>query len=267
MNHVQLSIEATESEQEILVGQLSELNATGFEQTDTHLLAYFEEEHFPSYDVHGLLKKFAFNITTVEEQNWNAAWEESFQPVAVENFCAVRAHFHQPNPAVAHEIIITPKMSFGTGHHATTYMMLHHMQHLDFRGKKVLDFGTGTGVLAILAEKLGAAQVTAIDNDTWSFENVQENIRLNQCTRIAARLSERLSDTETYDLVLANITKNVLLRYMDVLKSCIDSGGFLLLSGFLQADKTDMVTAAQNRGMKLVREDVRTGWLSLLFVC
>jgi ribosomal protein L11 methyltransferase len=174
MKHIQLSIEVPEPEQEILIAQLISLNASGFEQTDTHLLAYFEEEAFPSYDVHELLKKFPYHITTVGEQNWNAAWEKSFEPVVVENFCAVRAHFHQPIQGVAHEIVITPKMSFGTGHHATTYMMLEQMQQLDFSGKTVLDFGTGTGILAILAEKRGAEHITAMDNDAWSYETYRK---------------------------------------------------------------------------------------------
>jgi ribosomal protein L11 methyltransferase len=266
MNHIQLSIEATEPEQDQLIGQLTLLNATGFEQTETHLLAYFEEDAFPGYEVHELLKKFAFQLNTVTEQNWNAEWEKSFQPVIVEGFCAVRAHFHSPIATVPHEIIITPKMSFGTGHHATTYMMLQHMQHLDFGGKQVLDFGTGTGVLAILAEKLGAAQVTAIDNDLWSFENVQENLHLNQCSRVTPLLADQIPASERYDVVLANITRNVLLHYMDVLKSCLQPGGSLLLSGLLENDGADLLAATANRGMKLVRHAVRAGWLSLLFV-
>src|SRR4051812_23228052 len=122
MNYIQLSIEAGESSQEILIAQLSALKATGFEQTDTHLIAFFNEEAFPSYNVNELLKNFVFHIQTVSEKNWNALWEESFQPVVVDQFCAVRAHFHQPVPGVQHEILITPKMSFGTGHHATTYL-------------------------------------------------------------------------------------------------------------------------------------------------
>lgn len=266
MNHIQLSIEANESEQEILIGQLAELQATGFEQTDTHLLAYFEEETFPSYEVHGLLKKFAHNITTVAEQNWNAVWEENFQPVVIGNFCAVRAHFHQPVKEVQYEIIITPKMSFGTGHHATTFLMLQTMQRLDFKAKTVLDFGTGTGVLAILAEKMGAAQVVAIDNDLWSFENVQENIQLNHCSKIIALLTETLPSGTAYDIIVANITKNVLLAYMGILKSCLTIEGFLLLSGLLEADKTDLLAAAEKQGMKVVHVHERSGWVSLLFV-
>jgi ribosomal protein L11 methyltransferase len=265
MNYIQLSIAATEGEQELLIAQFEELAATGFEQTETHLLAYFEEEAFPSYEVYEVLKKYTYNIQTIETQNWNAAWEQSFQPVIVDEFCSVRAHFHPPAQNVAHEIIITPKMSFGTGHHATTYMMMQGMQQLDFKNKKVLDFGTGTGVLAILAEKLGAVHVTAIDNDTWSFENVQENIQLNQCSKITALRTDRIPETDNYAIILANITKNVLLSYMGVLKSRLVNGGYLLLSGILQEDKAEMLAAAQENKMELAWEKVRNGWLSLLF--
>ena len=266
MSYIQLSIEAGESSQEVLIAQLSALEATGFEQTDTHLIAYFNEDAFPSYAVNEVLKKFVYHIQTVKEQNWNALWEVSFQPVVVDQFCAIRAHFHQPVLGVQHEIIITPKMSFGTGHHATTYLMLHGMKSLDFKGKNVLDFGTGTGVLAILAEKLGAAKITAMDNDKWSFENVQENIQLNRCSKVKALHTDQIPRKELYDIILANITKSVLLSYMGILKSCLNSNGLLLLSGIFQEDKPAMVVAAQNWGMKLVAEEVRENWLSLRFV-
>lgn len=265
MNFIQLSIEASEKDQEILIGQLSLLPATGFEQTDTHLIAYFEEETFQSYEVYGILKKFSYQISTVEEQNWNALWEAAFQPVIVDDFCAVRAHFHQPVTTVQHEIIITPKMSFGTGHHATTFMMLQEMQHLDFSAKTVLDFGTGTGILAILAEKSGAAHIIAIDNDAWSFENVQENIQLNHCSRITPLLTAVIPASEPYGIIVANITKNVLLEYIGILKTCLKPGGALLLSGLLKEDKEEMAAAAQNWGMKLVQEKERERWIALLF--
>src|SRR6476646_1207352 len=262
MNYIQLSIKATEAEQEILISQLNLLSATGFEQTNTHLLAYFDEVLFPIHKVYEVLKKFDYSVNTVQEQNWNADWEQSFQPITIDDFCAVRAHFHPPVQSVKHEIIITPKMSFGTGHHATTYLMLQHMEHLDFTNKKVLDFGTGTGILAILAEKLGAADVLAIDNDAWSFENVQENIQLNHCSNIQAKLTDQIPVGEKYDIILANITKNVLLDYMGVLKSVLVAKDFLLLSGFLENDKIDMAAAAQNWGMKVAKETTRDGWTS-----
>ncbi|HUQ96447.1 MAG TPA: 50S ribosomal protein L11 methyltransferase [Chitinophagaceae bacterium] len=263
MHHIKISIEASEVDQEILIGLLNEFGATGFEQTETQLFVYFEEG-FDETGVHGVLKKLAFVSTNVLEQNWNAVWEAHFQPVIVGRFCAVRAHFHQPISMAEHEIVITPKMSFGTGHHATTYMMLSQMQALNFQKKTVLDFGTGTGVLAILAEKRGAAQITAIDNDTWSFENVQENILLNNCSRIEAKLTETIP-AAMFDIVLANITKNVLLHYMGLLKSCLNQNGSLLVSGLLAADEAELTIAAQNWGFHLVQQTQKDGWVALLF--
>jgi len=184
MNHIQISIEAKEEQQEILISELAEFDAIGFEQTTSHLLSYFEEENFRSYEITKLLKDYIFHFTTLPKQNWNAVWESNFEPVVVDDFCAIRAEFHKPIQNVQHEIIITPKMSFGTGHHATTYMMIQQMRNINFIDKKVFDFGTGTGILAILATKLGAASITAIDNDEWSIKNAEENFRSYEITKL-----------------------------------------------------------------------------------
>src|SRR5205809_7074705 len=141
----------------------------------------------------------------IAEQNWNSIWEENFQPVIIQNAVAIRAHFHQPITTVQHEIIITPKMSFGTGHHATTYLMLEQMTSIDFAGKSVLDYGTGTGVLSIYAEKLGAAAITAIDNDEWSINNAAENIQQNNCKKINLALGNKPPAKHIYQVELANI--------------------------------------------------------------
>ena len=141
MNHIRISIQADEVQQELFISELSELGATGFEQTDTNLLAYFDEENFKSYEVNELLKDASFQLDTIPQQNWNALWESNFEPVIVDDFCAIRADFHQPVENVTHEIIITPKMSFGTGHHATTYMMIQQMSRMELRNKTVFDFG------------------------------------------------------------------------------------------------------------------------------
>ncbi len=266
MNHIQLSILAEEAQQEQLISILSILGATGFEQTETTLLAYFEEEAFPSYEVNEILKDYAFQIHTVQEQNWNAVWESNFQPVVVGDFCAVRADFHAPIPQVEHEIIITPKMSFGTGHHATTHMMMEQMQQIDFQGMEVFDFGTGTGILAILAEKLGAAQITAIDNDEWSFENARENTAKNNCTKIAVQLSSVLPENRQYDIVLANINRNVILQYLPYLKNLVKKEGLVLLSGLLKEDKEAISAACNQVGFDGQTEKERNNWISLLFV-
>ena len=264
MNYIQLTITAVEADQETLISYLSELGATGFEQQENALLAYFAEDAFPSYEVNEILKDFEFQISTVKEQNWNEVWEQAFQPVVVGDFCAVRAHFHEPIAGVEHEIIITPKMSFGTGHHATTFLMMQQMQSLYFTGKTVFDFGTGTGILAILAEKLGAQKITAIDNDEWSFENAQENVERNNCTKIDIKLASVLPK-QSFDLVLANINRNVILQYMPYLNALVNTKGLLLLSGLLVDDKEEIVEACRQEGFLIINEAEKTNWISLLF--
>ena len=265
MNYTQLTIQASESQQDIIISQLSLLGATGFEQKEDSVLAYFEETAFPSYEVNEALKEWHFEINTVQEQNWNEVWESAFEPVVIDDFCAVRAHFHEPIPSVTHEILITPKMSFGTGHHATTFMMISQMREIDFSNKTVFDFGTGTGILAILAEKLGANRIIAIDNDEWSYENASENKSKNSCTNIEFALSSTLPEQKSFDIVLANINRNVILEYLNHLKSILKEKGVLLLSGLLLDDKKDIVAACNAVDLKLVAEEERNNWIALRF--
>ncbi|HEX2606079.1 MAG TPA: 50S ribosomal protein L11 methyltransferase [Flavisolibacter sp.] len=265
MDTIQISIEATETEQEILISELDGLGANGFEQTTTHLLAYFTEDNFPSYEVNLLLQPYSHVLARIQEQNWNAVWEQNFEPVVVDSFCAIRAHFHQPIKDVTHEIIITPKMSFGTGHHATTYMMIGQMKDIDFTGKKVFDFGTGTGILAILAEKLGAASITAIDVDDWSIINTRENAEQNNCHHITVSQTSLLPE-ETFPIILANINRNVILQYLEQLKRMTQPVGLLLFSGLLKSDMDDIVEACTKLELHLIKHTERANWISLLFV-
>ncbi|HEV7330061.1 MAG TPA: 50S ribosomal protein L11 methyltransferase [Flavisolibacter sp.] len=263
MKHIQLEIIANEYQQEEIIALLDDFNPTGYEQTDEKLMAYFEEEGFNKNAVMRVLSGYDCTVNTVEEQNWNAVWEKNFQPVVVEDFCAVRAHFHEPIANVEHEIIITPKMSFGTGHHATTYMMMAQMRNIDFHNKSVFDFGTGTGILAILAEKLGAQSITAIDVDDWSIENAKENFERNHCNRITVTLSSQLPQ-EQFDIILANINRNVLLAYMNGLAKIIHKKGIVLLSGLLVADEADITKTAEEQGFQLLQKVEKNGWISLL---
>lgn len=264
MNSIQISIEANEEQQEILISQLSDSGAVGFEQTEKTLIAYFNENAFKSYEVNELLKSCSFNTNIVEEQNWNKVWESNFQPVVVNNFCAIRAEFHEPISKIEYEIIITPKMSFGTGHHATTYMMIEQMRDINFNHKTVFDFGTGTGILAILSEKLGAANVVAIDIDAWSIENAKENFTRNNCTNINLSLSSQIPDKK-FDVILANINKNVILDYLPQLKKALSAKGYLLLSGLLSSDENHIVEACTKNNLVLLKQTERNNWFSLLF--
>lgn len=265
MKYIQLEIIANEYQQEEIMALLDDFQPTGFEQTDEKLKAYFEEPVFDREAVMQVLPGYACTLSTIEEQNWNAVWEQNFQPVVVDDFCAVRAHFHPPITQVEHEILITPKMSFGTGHHATTHMMMQQMRHIDFTARSVFDFGTGTGILAILAEKLGAEKITAIDVDNWSIENAKENFQRNHCSRIEVTLSSQLPN-ESFDVILANINRNVLLAYMEPLTKITKPGGVVLLSGLLAADETDIAGTAQKQGLQLQKKMEKNGWISLLFL-
>jgi ribosomal protein L11 methyltransferase len=262
MNHIQISIEAKEEQQEILISELAEFDAIGFEQTTSHLLSYFEEENFRSYEITKLLKDYVFHFTTLPKQNWNAVWESNFEPVVVDDFCAIRAEFHKPIQNVQHEIIITPKMSFGTGHHATTYMMIQQMRNISFIDKKVFDFGTGTGILAILATKLGAASVTAIDNDEWSIKNAEENFEKNNVHSICLYQSSTVSE-KNFDIILANINRSVLEQYSSTLVNLLSSQGVLLVSGLLKEDEPFIVELFDE--LTLYNSQQNQNWISLLF--
>jgi ribosomal protein L11 methyltransferase len=262
MNHIQVSIEASEEEQEILISELSDLEAIGFEQTATHLLAYFEEYNFHSYEINRLIENRTFHITTLPKQNWNLVWENNFQPVIVDDFCAIRADFHQQIKNVEHEIVITPKMSFGTGHHATTYMMIEQMRHIDFVNKNVFDFGTGTGILAILGSRLGAASITAIDNDEWSIRNAEENFQKNNIHSVNLYVSSVIPENK-FDIVLANINRNVLEQYSSALVNILSAKGILLVSGILEEDEKFIVDVFKN--LRVANIQQKQNWLSILF--
>jgi ribosomal protein L11 methyltransferase len=175
----------------------------------------------------------------------------------------VRADFHDPVPGARYEIIITPKMSFGTGHHATTYMMMEQIENMEFKNKSVFDFGTGTGILAILAEKLGAANITAIDVDEWSITNAKENFERNKCEQIQVAQSSVIP-SQQFDIILANINRNVILNYLPELKKALTPGGYMLLSGLLTTDEAAVVPVASEMELILRTRIERNNWLSVL---
>lgn len=258
-------MEAAEDRQEELVALLDDYGATGFEQTEEKLIAYFREADFIKDEVVQTLEGCEYEISEVEEKNWNEEWERNFEPVIVDHFCAIRAYFHQPVASVRYDIIITPKMSFGTGHHATTYMMIDQMRYMDFTGKTVFDFGTGTGILAILAQKLGAAAITAIDVDEWSIKNAAENLQTNGGGPIDLQLSSNIP-LQQFDIILANINRHVILQYVDYLQKALYAGSHLLISGLLVSDEDAVAAAWEARHFTLQKRMERQGWLSLLFV-
>lgn len=272
MNYLKLTIETEDvSINDILVARLADYDFNGFSEEDENLVAYIEEAACSKEleaDLNALTAKYNLTIsrTILEDQNWNAKWESDYEPVLVDDFCAVRATFHEPIETVEHEIIVTPKMSFGTGHHATTYMMMKQMQDLKFEDCMVFDYGCGTGVLAILAQKLGAKESDAIDIDSWAYENTVENVEINACTdQINVYCGEiDAAPLKKYDVILANINRNVILNTMDEMASRLKEGGHLLTSGFLEADVALVLEAAAKHGLKLVRKLEREQWRCLM---
>jgi ribosomal protein L11 methyltransferase len=266
-NYIHIKFQpVTKEQQEILVAQLSELGFEGFEEGLNYISAFIPEDQYNETETYNLITGTETTITKeiIAPRNWNAEWEQNFQPVIIDEFCGIRAHFHEPLQNVQHEIIITPKMSFGTGHHATTHLMIQNMQQLSFTGKNVLDFGTGTGVLAILAERLGAASVTAIDNDEWSINNAEENIALNHCSNIALSQAESLQMSTEFDIILANINKHVLLANMAGIKQHLTLDGVVIMSGLLAGDRPDIEKSAANNGLTVIDCKMRGDWMCLL---
>ena len=239
-NYIKIKIETVSVEQlEILIAELSEINFHAFEENENILSAFIKEEKFVEEELNKIIstKKISFTKSIIKETNWNAKWESEFEPIIIEDFVAVRAAFHKPVPEVRNEIIITPKMSFGTGHHATTYLMLQQMKNINFENKSVLDFGTGTGILAILAKKLGAEKIIATDNDEWSINNAKENIAANNCNDIKLIKKDNPEFSETFDIILCNINLNVILENGSSLKNLCHQSTRLLISGFLKSDE------------------------------
>jgi ribosomal protein L11 methyltransferase len=258
---------STEVDYDIIIAFLSDWGIDAFEELEETLIASGIKETVNQEEIDRYLtyEKILFDKTEVEDQNWNAVWESSFEPVIIDDFAAIRAGFHEAVAGVAHDIVITPKMSFGTGHHATTWLMMQLMRDINFKGKRVFDFGTGTGVLAILAEKLGARQVEAIDNDEWSIENAKENIEKNGSKTINVKLQETLPDGDTFDIVLANINKHILLEQMPGISNILELGGMALLSGLLIADELDIVSSAGNYQLQFEKKLEKNGWIALFF--
>jgi ribosomal protein L11 methyltransferase len=234
-----------QQERDLLLAELTLLGFEGFEEDGEVLKAYIQSDDLDQQALDALAEshRFTYSSNTIEARNWNAEWESSFSPVTVEDFVSIRAQFHQPVGGVQYEIVITPKMSFGTGHHATTWLMMRAMKDIDLAGKHVLDLGTGTGVLAILAEKLGASEVIAIDNDEWSVHNALENALNNHCERIQVELKDRVPEGSGFDVILANINKHILLNFCGEICEKLRPGGQLLLSGILPEDKPDIIKA------------------------
>lgn len=263
-SYQQVTISITNKEdREILIALLAEAGYEGFVEEIKILKAYIPFTDFDAAALDGIVAPYdiSYTLEEIEQRNWNEDWESGFQPVVVDNWCAIRADFHEPVEGVELEIVITPKMSFGTGHHATTYMMVNSMRDISLKEKTVLDFGTGTGVLAIIAEKMGAASVLAIDNDPWSIENAAENIDRNQSGKIQLELAETIPGNLQFDCILANINKHVILKELPLMVNRARNGAEILLSGMLESDGSDLREAIAPYPLSLIEKQEKDSWL------
>lgn len=268
MRYSRISLFTTDEElRGRLIALLDEAGFEAFEEADQALIAFIAEELRPSVDLASILpNELEWAEELVAQQNWNALWESSFEPVIVPGFCTVRASFHPADASVPYEVIITPKMSFGTGHHATTRLMIGAMRDLDFCGKRVLDFGTGTGILAILAAKLGATEVLGIDNDAWSIENAEENGVANEIAGLELKLgSLEEAGEKPFDIILANINRHILLQYMEQMQKLLTPDGSLLLSGILLDDEEIVRNSGLNSGLRAVSRANEGDWVCMRF--
>lgn len=257
---------------EILMAEVAEAGFDTFIETEKGFEAYVEGNQFDQALVGEIQEKYKhvnpllFFQDRIEKQNWNEEWEKNVEPIFVDDKCLVRASFHNIEKKYPYEIIITPKMSFGTGHHQTTHLMLSRQMKMDHQGKRVMDAGCGTAILSIMASKLGAKEVEAFDIDEWSVENGNENAEVNSCKNIHIQLGkiDEVKLSSTFDIILANINKNILLSEMNTYASYLNTGGLLLLSGFYVQDIDDLRKEASKYNLKGLAHDERETWACLL---
>ena len=268
---IDVSIKPIEPWGVIMIAQMSDFGFESFLETEKGFKAYMlksafsknEFERLSMFSKEDVLVKWTQK--SIPPQNWNKKWERGFSPIKIGDNCLVRTDFHSPM-GYKYELIITPKMSFGTGHHQTTQMMISFLLEVDCKDKRVLDMGTGTGVLAILAEKRGANSILAVDNDPWCVENTKENIGLNQCEYISAELDDSVPTNKKFDLVLANINRNVLLEQIGVYGQILTPGGDLLLSGFYVNDLVKIQTCCKDYGFKFLCNFKNDDWIAAKFI-
>ena len=271
MDYLEFKIKCKEEFREILIAELAEIGFDSFLETEDGIDAYTQEEEFDRDAFQKVIEEYqeSAEISLTEGKmpkvNWNQEWEKNYDPISVDDLVYVRASFHESQPGFRHEIVINPKMSFGTGHHATTFQMLKHQGQLDHAGKRVLDVGSGTGILAIMAHLLGAKEVEAFDIDDWCVENGNENFDLNGLsTRMGLGTIRDVNPQGPFDIVLANINKNVLLDEMEIYANLLISQGYLLLSGFYSEDIQDLVDVAKPLGLELKHSSTKDNWAALI---
>lgn len=266
--YLQYGLQLPEGEKrEMAIAVLANLGLEGFEETEQGLVATALEGNLAENEIEHWLQeqKISFEKTRLAEKNWNEIWESELQPIVIDDFVSIRASFHPLAKGVQFDIIITPKMSFGTGHHPTTRLMVKMMRSIQFENKTVFDFGTGTGVLAILAKKLGAKRVEATDIDEWSIANALENIEANGVQDIQLWQSDNLKGVKKADIILANINRNIILKFLPELVSLLADNGVLIFSGLLNEDEGIITESIGKFGFLKVEIERLNGWMAICF--
>ena len=266
------TLPTSDIQHDMLTTMLGDLGFDSFMDDDMTLKAYCSEEQRDDHAVEELLRMEVFqgvkllNVEAMPEKDWNELWEASYQPVVVNERCRVRAPFHEPDPSFEFDLVIEPKMSFGTANHETTAQIITLMLETDFQGKEVLDMGSGTAVLAILAKKLGAAKTVAIDNDEWAYRNAFTNVALNGINDIEIVLGDASAIKGTFDVVLANINRNILLRDMHCYVDAMQPQAHIFFSGFYEEDLASIKEEAARLGLSYKRHLARNRWVAAEFV-
>jgi ribosomal protein L11 methyltransferase len=270
--YLQITIPCPVDLHEILIAELSQLNYDSFQEIDEELEAFVKEELFDEVHLVSIVEKYAIyheiKVEKLEDINWNVQWEKNFDPVFIDERVQIRAIFHDPQPNYDYNIIINPKMAFGTGHHETTHLIVAEQLTIDHQDKRILDVGTGTGLLAIMAYKLGAKPITATDIDDWCIENSRENLNLNEVKNfeILQGTIDKLTLSGPYDILYANINKNVLMAEIPSYSSLITDNGILVLSGFYAEDIDDLKEKATQNNLSLVGTKTRNNWAMMRLI-
>lgn len=272
MNYIEIKVHCDSPFADILIAEMGELDFDTFVETEVGFDGYISEEIFSHPALQTLFNKYRkqtriwYELKKIPKENWNEEWEKNYDPIQIGDDIFVRATFHESKLGFKHEIIIHPQMSFGTGHHETTHQMLALQLELDHVGTKVLDVGSGTGILAIMASKLGAVEVSATDIDDWCIENAKENFALNSIEPKEVLLGtiDEFNFDEPFDILYANINKNVLLAEMEYYSKLTKTGGYLFLSGFYTEDEADILECTTTNGFEKLKSTERKNWAAIL---